>query len=308
MRIGVMVGGYASRIPVQGFIEEAQSLEARGFDTIWIPHVFGHDAITLCALVGNQTERIEVGTAVVPTYPRHPTAMAQQAMTAASASGGRFTLGIGLSHPPVIENMLGLSYARRARHMEEYMQVLGPLLRGEAARFQGHEFQVDLSLDVVDAKPVSVVIAALGPRMLEIAGRESDGTLLWMTGYQAIEKHVVPRLRASAEAAGRGAPRVIAGMHIVRTENKAKGDERMNQVLQQYQMMPSYKANIDREGSMTPDDFALIGNARELDEKLDRLAELGVTDFDANILEIEEGSRERTLEYLEARIAGGRGR
>lgn len=304
MRFGVMVGGHTSRLTVEQFIDQAKDLEARGFDTMWIPHVFGHDAITLAALLGRETSRIELGTAVVPTYPRHPTAIAQQSLTAADASKGRFTLGIGLSHPPVIENMIGLSYKRRASHMAEYMAVLGPILRGEPVDFDGDEYAVHGSFEVEGDPAIPVVLAALGPKMLDIAGRETDGTLLWCTGFRMIEEHVVPRLTAAADAAGRPAPRVIAGMHIVHTEDADRANEHMGRVLEQYNMMPSYKANIEREGSMTPADFALIGNEKALDAQLDRLAGIGVTDFDANILEVEPGSRERTLDYLQSRLSG----
>jgi len=304
MRFGLMVGGHMSRIPVTGYIETARDLEARGFDTMWIPHVFGHDAITMAALVGAATERIELGTAVVPTYPRHPTAIAQQAVTAAAASSGRFTLGIGLSHPTVIENMVGLSYARRASHMREYMAVLGPLLRGEPAKFAGDEYQVDMTVEVADPQPCPVVLAALGERMLEIAGRETAGTLLWMTGFRAIEEHIVPKLTAAAREAGRPSPRVISGMHIVLTSDPDAANARMQAMLDQYQLMPSYRAMIDREGSMTPADFAIVGDEKTLDAGLARLEDIGVTDFDANILEVEEGSRERTLDYLASRCGG----
>ena len=118
-------------------IQKVVGLESRGFPTMWIPNVFGLEAITAAAAVGRETEHIELGTAVVPTYPRHPTSLAEQALTASSACRGRFTLGIGLSPPPVIEHMMGLSYARRAAHMREYMAVLGPLLRGEPAASGG---------------------------------------------------------------------------------------------------------------------------------------------------------------------------
>jgi len=302
MRFGVMVGGHTSRLTVDGFVDRAKDLETRGFDSMWIPHVFGHDAITLAAVIGRETDRIELGTAVVPTYPRHPTAIAQQSLSAAAASKGRFTLGIGLSHPPVIEHMIGLSYARRASHMREYMAVLGPILRGEHAKFSGEEYQVDMKVEVVDEYPVPVILAALGEKMLEIAGRETDGTILWMTGFRAIEEHVAPKLRAAAQAAGRPEPRIIAGMHIVLTADPASANERVARLLEQYKMMPSYKANIDREGSLTPADFALIGDEKTLDTQLDRLRDIGVTDFDANILDLEDGSRERTLDYLTSRI------
>ncbi|MBW2271141.1 MAG: TIGR03564 family F420-dependent LLM class oxidoreductase [Deltaproteobacteria bacterium] len=302
MRFGVMVGGHGSRISVDGFVETARDLEARGFDTMWIPHVFGHDAINVATLIGRETERIELGTAVVPTYPRHPAALAQQAITAGAACRGRFTLGIGLSHPPVIEKMLGLSYARRAQHMREYMAVLGPLLRGEPAKFEGEEYRVAMTVEVPDAEPVPVVLAALGDRMLAIAAREAAGTILWMAGFGAIERHVVPKLRTLAQQAGRPEPRIVAGMHIVLTSNAGAANERIDQLLEQYRMMPSYRAMIEREGSATPADFAIIGDEKVLDAGLERLRSIGVTDFDANILDFEEGSTERTLDYLESRL------
>ncbi len=302
MRFGVMVGGHNSRLGLEGFVETARDLESRGFDTMWIPHVFGHDAISCAALVGQATERIELGTAVVPSYPRHPTAIAQQAITAGAACRGRFTLGIGLSHPPVIEHMIGLSYARRAKHMQEYMAVLGPLLRGEPAKFEGQEYRVDMTVEVPDAQPVPVVIAALGDRMLEIAGRESAGTILWMVGFGGIERHIVPKLRAAARAVGKPEPRVVAGMHIVLTSNADAASERVGRLLEQYRMMPSYRAMIEREGAAEPADFAIVGDEKALDAGLERLRSIGVTDFDANILEFEQGSRHRTLDYLESRL------
>ncbi len=298
MRFGVMVGGYMSRLDIDGYIRRARDLEARGFDTVWLPHVFGYDAIGIAGLVGRETTRIELGTAVVPTQPRHPTAIAQQALTAAAASRGRFTLGIGLSHPPVIEQMMGLSYARRASHMREYMAVLGPLLRGEPAKFQGREYRVEMAVDVPDAPPVPVVLAALGDRMLEIAGREAAGTILWMTGFRAIEEHVIPKIRAAAREAGRPEPRVVAGMHVALTRDVEAANARVAQVIEQYRMMPSYRAMIEKEGSATPADFAILGDERALAAGLERLRSIGVTDFDANLLEIEEGSRERTLDFL----------
>jgi len=298
MRFGVMVGGHTSRIPIDGYVEIARDLETRGFDTMWIPHVFGHDAITLAALMGRETQRIELGTAVVPTYPRHPTAIAQQAITAGSACGGRFTLGIGLSHPPVSENMIGLSYKRRAAHMREYMAVLGPILRGEPASFRGEEYAVAMTVEVADPMPVPVILAALGSQMLEIAGREADGTILWMTGFGAIERHIVPKLRAAAQSAGRADPRVVAGMHIALTSDAEAGAAHMNTMLEQYQGMPSYRAMIDLEGAMRPEDFAIIGDERTLDAGIARLEDIGVTDFDANILELDDGCRARTLDYL----------
>jgi 5,10-methylenetetrahydromethanopterin reductase len=302
MRIGIMDGGRAEAPGLDGLVATARELESRGFDTLWLPNVFGLDAITTAAVVGRETERIEIGTAVVPTYPRHPTALAQQALTASSACRGRFTLGIGLSHPPVIEKLLGLSYARRARHMREYMGVLAPLLRGEQADFEGEEYQVKLSLQVPDAPPVPVLIAALGDQMLKIAGRHAAGTILWMTGPRTIESHIAPKLRAAANEAGRPDPRIVAGMHIVLTPNADAANERIGKKLAIYGQMPSYRAMLDKEGAASPAELALVGDEKVLDAGLERLRDLGVSDFEASIFRTEDGAYERTLAYLESRL------
>jgi F420-dependent oxidoreductase-like protein len=303
MQIGVMVGGASYRGGFEDLLARARDLESRGFQTMWIPNVFGLDAVTAASAIGRETERIELGTAVVPTYPRHPTALAQQALTAGAACRGRFTLGIGLSHPPVIERMMGLSYARRAAHMREYMEVLGPLLRGEPVKFEGEEFRVDMAIDVPDAQPVPVLIAALGEQMLEIAGRQAAGTILWMAGLRTIERHIAPKLRAAASIAGRPEPRIVAGMHIVLTADAEAANERVSELLKRYGQMPSYRAMLDIEGAEGPADLALVGDEKALDAGLDRLRDLGVSDFEASIVSTDDEAEERTLQYLASRAA-----
>jgi F420-dependent oxidoreductase-like protein len=302
MRIGVMLDARPRGETVDTLVSRAQDLETRGFHTAWVPHVFGFDAVTTCALVGRETRRIELGTAVVPTQPRHPTALAQQALTAGLACGGRFTLGIGLSHPVVIESLLGLSYARREKHMREYLAVLGPLLRGEPASFRGEEFRVELALQLPEPPRVPVLLAALGPRMLRLAARTTDGTLLWMTGPRAIETHVLPTLRAAAREAGRPEPRVVAGMHIVLTNRPDAAKERLAKTFARYAQMPSYRAMLEREGNADPGQLALIGDEAALDRGLERLRSLGVSDFEGVIARVDEGAEERTLAYLASRL------
>jgi F420-dependent oxidoreductase-like protein len=304
MQIGVMVGGQSYRGGLDDLVARGVELESRGFRTMWIPNVFGLDAVTGAAVVGRETRTIELGTAVVPTYPRHPTALAQQALTAGAASRGRFTLGIGLSHPLVIEQLMGLSYARRAAHMREYMEVLGPLLRGEPARFSGEEYRVDLALRVPGAPPVPVLIAALGDRMLEIAGRRSAGTILWMVGPRTIEHHIVPKIHAAARSAGRSGLRIVAGMHIVLTSGSGAeaGRAHVEKLLGMYRQMPSYRAMLEIEGSEAPEELALVGDEKSLDAGLARLRDLGVTDFEASILSIDDEAEARTLGYLESRL------
>lgn len=301
MRIGAMVGTERGRTGLANLVEDARELEARGLASAWVPHVAGHDAVTVAAMIGRETQRIEVGTAVVPTHPRHPTALAQQAVSAGVACDGRFTLGIGLSHPVVIEKQLGLSYARRASHMREYVQVLGPLLAGEAAQFEGEEFRVALGLAVPDRCEVPVLIAALGERMLEIAGRHAAGTILWMTGPRTIERHTAPILRAAASAAGRDDPRIVAGLPILLTSKRDEAIERLARRIAVYAQLPSYRAMLDKEGARHPVELALVGDEAVLDTGLDRLRDVGVSDFEAVVLPVEEGAGRRTLDYLASR-------
>lgn len=302
MRIGVMFGDRRGRGSVDGLVAQARDLDRRGFASLWLPQVFGFDAVTAAAVLGRETERIEIGTAVVPTYPRHPTALAQQALTASATCGGRFTLGIGLSHPPVIEGLLGLSYARRAAHMREYVEVLGPLLAGERASFSGEEYRVELGLDVPEARPVPLLLAALGEHMLKIAGQRAEGTILWMTGPRTIESHIAPKLRAAASEAGRAEPRIVAGFHIVLTSDPEAAGERMKRWLAVYSQLPSYRAMLDKEGAGDPSELALLGDEKALDAALGRLHDVGVSDLEAVVMRADDGSDQRTLDYLESRL------
>src|SRR5262249_10875029 len=182
--------------------------EADGFASGWLANIFGMDAIVAAAICGRETTRIELGTAVVPTFPRHPVAMAQAALSAQAAARGRFSLGIGLSHQVVIEGMLGLSFAKPFSHMREYLAALAPLIRTGSVQFAGEEFRVAASVAVPGTVPCPILVAALAPRMLALAGREADGTITWMTGLRTIREHTVPRLSEAAARAGRPAPRV----------------------------------------------------------------------------------------------------
>lgn len=302
MKIGVMIGASGPDAYLSGLIDNAKALEERGFSSIWMANIFGFDAMTTLALVGQQTSRIELGTAVVPTYPRHPLAIAQQAWTVGIASGGRFVLGIGLSHKLVIESMMGLSYDKPARHMREYMSVLAPLLRGEPTKFEGETYRVQGALEFSEGEPVPVLIAAMGDQMLKLAGKVASGTVLWMTGPATVENHILPKLTASAAEAGRPAPRVVAGLPIILTNQPDEARERIAKALTIYGQLPSYRAMLDKEGMAGPADIALVGEEKELDAGLDRLRDSGVTDFGASIMPVEDGAQERTLDYLQSRL------
>ena len=299
LRIGTMIGADGTQATLDDVIGTAKHIEAAGLDSVWLANIFSFDAITTLALVGRETERIGVGTAVTPTYPRHPTAIAQQALTAQAASNGRFTLGIGLSHQIVIETMLGLSYSRRAAHMREYLSVLMPLVRGETARFSGVEYQVrGVIMDIPGSGGMDVVVAALGPAMLKIAGELADGTNTWMVGPRTMEQHVVKRLNAAADAAGRPAPKVVGAYPVVLTNKPDEAKGKIAENLTIYGQLPSYRAMLDLEGVEGPADIAIAGDENLLRGEIKRLEDIGVTDFNAAIMDVEAGAYDRTLEFL----------
>ena len=306
MRIGLFVGALELMRDVSERLHRISEAEADGFDSYWLPQHFGADMLTVIAMAGMQTNRIELGTAVIPTYPRHPVALAQQALTAQVAAGGRLTLGIGVSHRSTIEGWLGLPYAHPARHMEEYLSVLRPLLRESSVDFQGREFQVAGELQIPDADMVScpVVIAALGPRMLEIAGRLSEGAVTWMTGPNTLRDHVVSLVNEAAAAAGNPAPRVCVGMPIAVTDHPNRARARADRLFQHYAVLPSYRAMLEREGVESPGDIAIVGDEAAVEDQLHQLAEVGATDLLATIFPVDgsQTSFTRTRAFLQGMV------
>jgi F420-dependent oxidoreductase-like protein len=276
--------------------------EQAGFQSVWIPNIFAADAMTLAALGGRATAKLEIGTAVVPTHSRHPLYLAQQALTTQAASRGRFSLGIGLSHKLVIENMFGMSYDKPARHMKEYLEVLGPFLRGEGVQYQGEQYKVAAQFQVPGATRVPLLVAALGPVMLKLTGRLADGTITWMTGPKTLSAHIIPTLREAAKEAGKPEPRIVAGFPVLATNNPAEAREKIGKALVIYGQLPSYRAMLDREGAAGPADIALAGDEKYLRGELARLREIGVTDFDAAITPVEDGGYERTLSFLQTEL------
>lgn len=295
MRIGAMIGADGTKESIDAVVQLGKEIEAAGLDHVWIANIFSYDAITTLALIGRETSRVRLGTAVTPTYPRHPGALAQQALTTAAASNNRFTLGIGLSHQVVIENMFGMSYDKPAKHMREYLNVLMPLLRGETASYQGEQYNVQgLTLDVPGVTDLPVVVAALGPAMIKLTAELADGTNTWMVGPKTMEEHIIP----SFHAAGRQDPAIVAGMPIVLTTNVDQAKEKIAQDLAVYGQLPSYRAMLDREGAAGPADIAIVGDENQLRGQIKRFEDLGVTDFNAAIMDTEDGAYARTLEFL----------
>lgn len=280
MRIGYFAGTVNDGT-IDQIVAEARQAEADGFASFWAPQIFGHDALTALAVVGREVPRIELGTSVVPTYPRHPMMLAQQCLTVNAATGGRLALGIGLSHKVVIENMMGFSFDKPVRHLREYLSVLGPLSRGEAVSFSGEVYTTHAGVSVGGSSPFPILIAALGEQMLGVTARMADGTITWCTGPQTLASHTIPTINRAAEEAGRPAPRVVAALPVCVTSDTAAAAERAAVVFAVYGQLPSYRAMLDREGVAGPADIAITGSEDEVVERVLALAEIGVTDFAA---------------------------
>ncbi len=296
MKIGI--NGTGSLNTLDQLIEAARRAEQDGFDSFWIAQIFGMDALTALAIVGREVPRLELGTAVVPTYPRHPMMLAGQALTVQLATSDRLALGIGLSHRVVIEDLWGYSYAKPVRHMREYLEAMLPLLRGESVAVTGEDITCIGSLDVTGAAAPDVIVAALGAQMLKLAGSTGCGTITWCTGERALLDHVVPRINAAAASAGHPRPRVVVGLPICVTSDPDAARAMVADQLALYGGLPSYRAMLDLDGAAGPADVAIIGDESQVEAQLRRLADGGVTEFGAVIVAPSAADADRTRQLL----------
>ncbi len=291
------------RASVSSIVDDAQRAAADGFASYWLAEhpTGGFDALTVLMAVGNAVPDLELGTAIVPTYPRHPMTLAGQAATTAGAIGERLTLGIGLSHE-VMMAQLGIGFEKPIRHLREYLSILMPLLREGKVAYRGETLACEAELF---QRPVSVpvVVAALGPQALGVAGRLADGTTLAWVGPKTISEHIAPRIRAAAESAERQAPRIIATLPVCVTEDPQSVRQRIGESLAMYGRLPSYRAMFEREGVAGPAELAIVGSAVEVGEQIERLREAGVTDFAVSEFALNADDRGATRALLKSLTA-----
>jgi F420-dependent oxidoreductase-like protein len=296
MRLGIFFPS-VEHAPLDEMITRFAEVERRGFASGWLPQSASFDALTALAVIGREVPRISLGTAVVPTFPRHPVVLAAQALTANAAVDGRLQLGIGLSHKMAIEGRYGLSYERPARHMSEYLSVLLPLTETAHCDFRGEVISGRADLSIPGSHPLAVHLAALQPAMLRLAGSRADGTITWCTGPVTLEAQIVPIVSKAAAEAGRDRPRVIVALPCCVTDDEADGRSKSDQQLKGYGQIPVYRAVLDREGAATPGDVSVVGNEPSVRSQLQRLEDIGATDFVA-IPCGDPRDRARTLDLL----------
>jgi F420-dependent oxidoreductase-like protein len=260
----------------------ARWAEAAGLSSGWVPYVpWSHDAMVSLTVAAQATTTLELGTAVVPTYPFHPMAMARAALSVNAVANGRLTLGIGPSHPSVIERMYGMSYERAGVHTREYVDALrnGFAQQGQMEH-HGEFYDFGSIFTVPDTPPEpGLLVAALAPYMLRLAGERADGTVLWLTDEHALATHVLPRITAAAEAAGRPSPRIVVGMPIAICADEAEGKAAAARIFQTYTQIPTYARILDRAADSRPENVLFVGSETTVRDRLLRYAELGATEI-----------------------------
>jgi F420-dependent oxidoreductase-like protein len=310
MRIGLMLGPERGRYrhKVAQLAADAEAAERDGFTSIWVPQIPGDfDAFTAITLMGRATERVELGTAVLPIQTRHPIAMAQEVMSNQAVCEGRFTLGIGVSHHWVIGDMLGLPYERPAHEMRSYLEVLNAALRGPGSvDVENDIYRVHSPMDVTDHAPTPVLLAALAPVMLRLAGEQASGTILWLADERAIGEHVVPRITKAAAGAGRPAPRVVAGVPVALCPEDDVDAARQwaNRLLGHAEFCPNYQRLLERGDAKDVGDILAAGDESSVLDRLRAFRDAGVTDLAVRPLALGPDraarieSRQRTLSFL----------
>jgi F420-dependent oxidoreductase-like protein len=310
VKIGLMIGPEKGqyREKVARLIGAAERAEREGFTSIWVPQVPNDfDALTAIALMGRATTRVELGTAVMPIQTRHPVAMAQQALSNQAICQGRFTLGLGPSHHWIVEDMLGLSYEHPAQQVRDYLDVLNVALAGPGpVDVENDGFRIHNPLDVTDIAPTPILLAALAPVMLRVAGTQASGTILWMADERAIGDHVVPRITKAAADAGRPEPRIVAGVPVALCANDEVDEarERANRVLGHAEFSPNYQRLLEHGDATDVGDILAGGDEHAVVSRFEQFRDAGVTDLSVRILplgpdrESRAHSWQRTEEFL----------
>ncbi|MEE2033262.1 TIGR03564 family F420-dependent LLM class oxidoreductase [Rhodococcus chondri] len=305
MRIG-LTGGASS---TDRIVRQAQAAEADGFTSLWYAGAVAGDPLAALTVAGRATSSIELGTAVLQTYPCHPLLQANRAAAVAEAMGRPgFTLGLGPSHESLVREVYGMSYDRPGRNTEEYIRIVTALLRGEDVDFRGEDWGTRSKGRMTPVgQPVPVLLSAMSPRLLRVAGQYADGTVLWMASGKVIESLVAPAIRAAAESAGRPAPRIVAGLPVAVHDDADEARAAVAAHATMYAGMPNYQRVLEAGGAGSPADVAIVGDEASVRNQLQGLVDAGATDIWAAIFPVGtdvRGSVGRTRALLSSLTSG----
>lgn len=302
MRIGINGSGLLARPDISTITGDIAAMEAKGFNSYWLAQTGLVDALTALAVAGESTSNITLGTAVIPTWPRHPQALAAQALTTQAATNGRTVLGIGLGHEVAVEGSWRMKWEKPIRHMLDYLDVLQPLLEAGTADHTGEVWSFLGEYARPTSEAPSVMLAALGDQMLKIAGKRTDGTILWCVGPKTLEQQIVPKINEAAASADRPTPSVVCSLPVWVTDDAEAARAMVAKTLTIYGQLPSYRAMLDIEGVDGPADISLIGTAEQVKEGVAMIAASGATDFTAVIPTPDPDERAATIDTLASAV------
>ncbi|MBW2427033.1 MAG: TIGR03564 family F420-dependent LLM class oxidoreductase [Deltaproteobacteria bacterium] len=300
MRIGINGNRLVRPGNLEAIVEHARGARRDGIASYWLAQdpTGSCDALTALTIVATRVPEIELATGVVPTWPRHPAALAAQALTVNQASRGRLTLGIGLSHRAMMESVLGIPFERPIRHMKDYLSILAPLLEKGSVDYQGESASCHTTMDRIESRGPALLVAALGPQMLRLAGSHADGTVVTFTGPKTIRDHIKPTLERAAEEAGRPRPRLAAIFSLCVTDDVEGARERADEWFERHGHAPSYDAMLEREGVTRASDIQLLGDEAEIERRFEELAEIGVDEIVVGESAVTPEEAERTRAHL----------
>ncbi len=298
MLIGINGSNNLATPDLDVLLDDMVAAESAGFATYWVAQIGHVDALTALALAGAPTSTIELGTAVVPTWTRHPQVMASQALTAQAATNGRVILGIGLAHRPSVEERWMMKWDKPIRHMLDYVNIVQSLLATGKADYQGEAWSLEVDNPLLDGPPPKLMLAALGDQMLKIAGSRTDGTILWCVGPKTLEQQIVPKISEAASAADRPSPAVVCSLPVWVTDHEDIARDMVASFLTGYGDLPSYRSMLDVEGVEGPADISLIGTEDKVREGLEALRAAGATEFSGVVSALDPDERQRTIAVL----------
>jgi F420-dependent oxidoreductase-like protein len=276
--IGILTNSGGRLLFGKRLVEDAQEAAAYGFSSYWLPSIkFGPDPLVSLALIGQQVPDIELGIAVRPIWPQHPYVLAQQALTLAESIPNRLSLGVGASHPATVPTW-GYEFDHPTARTDEYLKLLEPALRNEPTSFEGLFISGTLQAmfpELPQGTRPRLYLAALGPKMLNLAGQYTDGTILWMTGPTTIKDYVRPAL-LEASSGQQVVPRIIAGIPVLCTDDPDVGRAL---AAEKFGVQPSYRIMLDREGLSGPEDLAIIGDRDAIAYRLQELFDAGADEI-----------------------------
>ncbi|WP_418960818.1 TIGR03564 family F420-dependent LLM class oxidoreductase [Streptomyces tritici] len=302
MTLGVTLGTTARQLPLDTTVRLAREAADAGLRSAWFGQTFAYDSPMLAAVVGREVPALQVGTAAIPIFGRHPLLVSSQAQTAQAATGGRYHLGLALGTKHLTETGFGLAYERPIGLLREFLTALRPLLETGEADHRGELLtaRTPYSGAVPGARPpVPVLVAAMGPQAVRVSGELADGILPFLAGPRALGEHLVPAVTAAAEAAGRPAPRIVALVPGVVTADPEGVRQRAAESLALYERIPSYRRALELSGVDRAADLAVLGDEETVAAEVRRYREAGATEVVFTATEIGgEDDRRRTWKLL----------